>query len=100
MNLLTPGAADLDGDGVIELPDEQVDIGTDVMSLGGSSLAALGNARARIPNPNLTLLTSLVIGRHTLINFIEALESMSLTQVEAEPSLTVLDNQTARDACG
>lgn len=100
LNLLTPGAADLNGDGTIEFPDEQVDIGTDVVSLGGSSLAGLGNARARIPNPNLTLLTSLVIGRHTLINFIEALESMSLTQVEAVPSVTVLDNETARMGVG
>ncbi len=100
LNLITPGAVDYDGDGVIELPGEQVDIGTDVVSLGGSSLAGLGNARARIPNPNLTLLTSLVIGRHTLINFIEALESLSLTQVEAEPSLTVLDNETARMGVG
>jgi type IV pilus assembly protein PilQ len=100
LNVLTPGAIDEDGDGVIELPDEQVDIGTDVISLGGTSIAGLGNARARIPNPNLTLLTSLVIGRHTLINFIEALESMNLTRVEATPNVTVLDNQTARMVVG
>jgi type IV pilus secretin PilQ/predicted competence protein len=100
LNVLTPGAVDKNGDGVITLPDEQVGIGTDVVSLGGTSLAALGNARARIPNPNLTLLTSLVIGRHTLINFIEALESMNLTQVEASPSVTVMDNQEARMAVG
>jgi type IV pilus assembly protein PilQ len=100
LNLVTPGAVDTNGDGVINLPEEQVNIGTDVVSLGGTSLAALGNARARIPNPNLTLLTSLVIGRHTLINFIEALESMNLTQVEASPSVTVMDNQEARMAVG
>lgn len=100
LNLLTPGAVDADGDGVIQLPEEQVDVGTDVIALGGSSLAALGNARARIPNPSLTLLTSLIIGRHTLINFIEALEAMNLSQIEAEPSLTVMDNQTARMGVG
>jgi type II secretory pathway component GspD/PulD (secretin) len=77
-----------------------VEVGTDVIALGGSSLAALGNARARLPNPSLTLLTSLIIGRHTLINFIEALESMNLSQIEAEPSLTVMDNQTARMGVG
>jgi type IV pilus assembly protein PilQ len=96
LNLLTPGAMDMDGDGIIELPDEQVDVGTDVVSLGGSSLAALGNARSRIPQPSLTLLSSLVIGRHTLINFLEALESMNLTHVEANPYEQVLDNHTAR----
>jgi type IV pilus assembly protein PilQ len=100
LNLVTPGAVDLNGDGIIELPEEQVDIGTDVVSLGGSSLAALGNARARIPNPNLTLLTSLLIGRHTLINFIEALESMNFSEIQATPSLTVLDNVTARLGVG
>ncbi len=100
LNVLTPGAVDSNGDGVIELPEEQVDIGTDVISLGGTSLAALGNARSRIPNPNLTLLTSLLIGRHTLINFIEALESMNLSEIQAEPSLTVLDNVTAKLGVG
>jgi type IV pilus assembly protein PilQ len=96
INLLTPGAADLDGDGVISLPEEQVPIGTDVVALGGNSIAALGNARNRIPNPNLTLLTSLIMGRHTLINFIEALESMNLSDIQAQPSVQVLDNQQAR----
>lgn len=100
LNVLTPGAVDLDGDGTIELPDERVDVGTDVISLGGSSLAALGNAGSRIPSRSLSVLTSLVVGRHTLINFIEALESMNLTRVEAVPSVMVMDNQTARMAVG
>jgi type IV pilus assembly protein PilQ len=100
LNRLTPGAVDADGDGIIQLPEEQVDVGTNVVALGGTSLAALGNATARIPNPSLTLLTSLVVGRHTLVNFIEALESMNLTQVEATPSLTVMNNQTARMGVG
>jgi type IV pilus assembly protein PilQ len=95
LNLLTPGLADLDGDGIIELPDEQVDIGTDVISLGGSSLAALGNANSRIPNSSMTLLSSLVMGRHTLLSFIEALESVNLSSVVAEPYQQVLDNHTA-----
>ncbi len=100
LNTLTPGAIDSDGDGILELPAEQVDIGTDVVSLGGSSIAALGNAKTKLPAPSLTLLTSLVVGRHTLINFIEALESMNMTTVEAEPSVTVMDNQTARLGVG
>jgi len=100
LNVLTPGAVDLDGDGVIDPSSEQVDIGTDVVSLGGSSIAALGNARSRVPNPNLTLLTSLVVGRHTLINFIEALQTMNLSDVQAHPSVTVMDNQQARIVVG
>ncbi len=100
LNLVTPGAVDLDGDGVIELPQEQAQQGTNVVSLGGSSLAALGNANNRVPSPSLTLLTSLVVGRHTLVNFIDALESRSLSDVQAQPSVTVLDNQTARIQVG
>ncbi|MGD2120609.1 MAG: AMIN domain-containing protein [Gemmatimonadota bacterium] len=100
LNTLTPGAIDTDGDGIIELPEEQVDIGTDVVSLGGTSLAALGNAKVTLPSPSMQLLTSLVIGRHTLVNFIEALESMNLTTVEAEPTVTVMDNQEARLGVG
>jgi len=100
LNLVAPGAIDSDGDGFIELPDEQVPRGTDVISLGGSSLAALGNATTKLPAPTLQILTSLVIGRHTLINFIEALESMNLTHVEAVPSLTVMDNVTAKMSVG
>jgi type IV pilus assembly protein PilQ len=100
LNAITPGGVDQNGNGIIELPDEQVDVGTDVISLGGTSLAALGNAASRIPSPSVTLLTSLVFGRHTLIAFIEALESMNLTNVEAVPSLTVMDNQTAKMVVG
>lgn len=100
LNTITPGAADLDGNGTIDLPEEQVPIGTDVVSLGGSSLAALGNARNRIPNPTLTILTSLLVGRHTLLNFIEALEAVNLSDVQAAPSLTVMDNQQARILVG
>jgi len=96
LNLITPGAVDMDGDGVISYPDEIVEVGTDVVALGGNSISALGNARNRIPNPTLTILSSLVFGRHTLINFIEALESMNLSDVQAHPSVQVLDNQQAR----
>ena len=100
LNLLTPGTADLNGDGVVSLPDEQVPRGTDVISLGGNSLAALGNAANRIASPTLSLLGSLVLGRHTLIGFVDALESVQLTDVEAQPSVRVMDNRTARVVVG
>ncbi len=100
LNVIAGGASDLNGDGVIDLPDEAVEQGTNVVSLGGNSLAALGNANARLPNPTLTLLSSLVIGRHTLVNFIEALESSNLSDIQAEPYQTVLNNQPARIQVG
>ncbi len=100
LNALTPGVADLNGDGVINLPDEQVPTGTDVITLGGNSVAALGNAANRIANPTLSLLASLVVGRSTLVGFIDALESAQLTDVEAAPSVRVMDNRTARVVVG
>jgi len=100
LNLLTPGIADLNGDGEVTLPDEQVSRGTNVVSLGGNSIAALGNATHRVVNPTLALLTSLVARRSTLVAFIDALESVQLTDVEARPSVRVMDNRTARIVVG
>jgi type IV pilus assembly protein PilQ len=100
LNVVSPGATDNDGDGIIELPDEQVETGTNVFSLGGNSVAALGNANARVIGPTLSLLTSLLIGRHTLINFIEALSSVNMSDIQAVPSVMVLDNQQARIQVG
>jgi type IV pilus assembly protein PilQ len=90
-NTLSGGFADTDGDGVPE-PIEQ---GTSVVALGGNSIAALGNATARVAGPTVQFLTSLVIGRHQLIGFIDALQSVNLSDIEATPQVTVLDNQQA-----
>jgi len=90
-NELSSGFADLDGDGIAE----PVDQGTAVISLGGSSIAALGNAASRVVNPSIQFLSSLVIGRHTLVSFVDALSSVNLSDVHAEPQVTTLDNQQA-----
>jgi type IV pilus assembly protein PilQ len=100
LNVVTPGASDLDGDGVIELPTEVVPQGANVVALGGNSVAALGNAQNRVANPTLTLLSSLLIGRHTLVSFIEALQSRNLSDIQAAPSVTVLNNQQAEIQVG
>ena len=100
LNLLAPGAVDEDGDGIISAGERQTEPGTDVVALGGNSLAALGNATNRVANPTLSLLTSLVIGRSTLVGFINALETAQLTDVEAQPSVRVMDNRTARIVVG
>ena len=91
INQLSSGLADLDGDGVLETVEQ----GTAVIALGGNSVAALGNAAARVGNPTLQLLTSLVIGRHQLIAFVDMLQSVNLSDIEAEPQITTLDNQPA-----
>jgi type IV pilus assembly protein PilQ len=72
INQLSSGGIDIDGDGEFDIEAEQ---GEAIVTLGGNSIAALGNATARVTAPTLQLLTSLVMGRHTLISFIDALSS-------------------------
>ncbi|MEX2572138.1 MAG: AMIN domain-containing protein [Gemmatimonadota bacterium] len=68
---------------------------TDIVRLGGNSIAALGNANVRVQQPQLETVLSLVLGRHTLIAFIDALQSQELSDVQAAPLITTLDNQLA-----
>lgn len=66
-----------------------------LVSLGGSSIAALGNANQRVTSPALQVLTSLVLGRYTLVSFLEALQSAELSDVQAAPAVTVSSNHEA-----
>ena len=93
-NVLTPGGVEGPG-GFQEVPQNQ-----SVVSLGGNSIAALGNANQRLTNPSVEFLTSLILGRHTLNSFVEALQSRSLSEVQAAPQVRVLDNQEARILVG
>jgi type IV pilus assembly protein PilQ len=67
----------------------------DMVRLGGSSLASLGNAQVRLRRTQLTAVLSLILGRHTLLTFIDALQSRELSDVQAAPLITTLDNQPA-----
>ena len=83
INRVTPGMVD----------GAQVD--DNVISLGGNSIAALGNANYRVAAPSLEIVTSLVLGRHTLISFIEALQTVSLSDVQAKPVVRTMDHRRA-----
>ncbi|HEX2093213.1 MAG TPA: AMIN domain-containing protein [Longimicrobiaceae bacterium] len=67
----------------------------DLVLLGGNSIAALGNANARVVGPSLETVISLVLGRYTLISFLDALQTAELSDVQAAPLITTLDNQEA-----
>ncbi len=67
----------------------------DLILLGGNSIAALGNANVRVQGPQLETVISLVLGRYTLVSFIDALQSAELSDVQAAPTITTLDNQEA-----
>ena len=64
--------------------------------LGGNSIAALGNATARVASPALSILTSMVIGRHQLVSFMDALQSVNMSDIQATAQVTTLDNVQAR----
>ncbi|UCC73391.1 MAG: AMIN domain-containing protein [Gemmatimonadota bacterium] len=108
LNLLNPGPdldpreweiVDADFDGVPETvvkplsPENQV-------SFGGSSVAALANARDRVGTPALSLLTSVAIGDFRLFNFLEVLERMELSDIVAAPTIQTMDNTEAEILVG
>ena len=96
-----PGENSQDAGGGVsgsEPSDEPVN--EDMVLLDGNSISALGNAGIRISGSALSVLTSLLLGRHTLLAFLEALETLNLSRMEAAPYISVLDNQTARILVG
>ena len=97
LNKVIPGFIDENGDGVFD-SSEQTD--NNVVLLGGNSVAALANANYRVVSPALQVLTSLVMGRHSLFTFIEALQQVSVSDVQASPVVTTIANREARIQVG
>ena len=98
----TAKAVDTNGDGV---PDAFVPQGnfspTDVIvDLGGNSLSAIGNADQEVVNPALNLIFSTAIGNFDLTTFLQALQRVELADVQAEPTITTLDNRPAEILVG
>jgi type IV pilus assembly protein PilQ len=94
---LSDNFVDADGNGKFDPTEATTE---NVVLLGGNSIAALGNANVRVAGPALTLATSLVLGRHTLISFLEALQTVSLSDIQAKPSVRTSDNYLARIQVG
>ncbi len=67
------------------------------IGLGGNTVAAVANASERLRNgsPALSLIYSTVIGNFSLTAFLDALQQVTLADVQAEPSVTVADNRQA-----
>lgn len=85
---------DADFDGVPETIVKPLTTANQV-AFDGPSIAALANARDRVPIPALQLLTSVAIGDFQLFNFIEALDRMDLSDIVAAPTIQTMDNQPA-----
>ncbi|HEX8430654.1 MAG TPA: secretin N-terminal domain-containing protein, partial [Longimicrobium sp.] len=84
---------------LVSVPDPQDPTtltNANIVSLGGNSIAALGNATNRVSQPTLQTVMSLVLGRYTLISFLDALQSAELSDVQAAPVVTTSSNHEAQ----
>ena len=95
-----PVDTDLDG-----VPDALVPTGNfspseTIVDLGGNSLSALGNASQAVVNPALELIFSTALGNFDLTTFLQALQRVELADVQAEPTITTLDNRPAEILVG
>lgn len=68
--------------------------------LGGNTIAAIANASQTIPGSALRAVYSAAMGGFSFTSFINALTQVSLLDVQAEPSVTTLNNHTANLTAG
>jgi type IV pilus assembly protein PilQ len=66
-----------------------------IVDLGGSSLAALGNASGVVSDAALSILATTTFGNYSLSAFLSAVQQVNLSDVQAEPVITTLDNTAA-----
>ncbi|HEV7990398.1 MAG TPA: AMIN domain-containing protein [Gemmatimonadaceae bacterium] len=63
--------------------------------LGGNTISAIANASGNVPGAALRLIYSTALGGFDFSTFLDALQEVSLLDVQAEPSVTTLNNRTA-----
>ncbi|MFN8645847.1 MAG: AMIN domain-containing protein [Gemmatimonadales bacterium] len=67
----------------------------DVIAFGGDGIGAIANAEAVITQPALNLIMQTSAGGFMFTTFLQALQSVDLADVQAEPTITTLDNREA-----
>ena len=95
-----PVDTNLDGVPDALVPQENFPANQNIVSLGGNSLSALGNAAQEVVNPALDLIFSTAIGNFDLTSFVQALQRVDLADIQAEPTITTLDNRQAEILVG
>jgi type IV pilus assembly protein PilQ len=95
-----PVDTDLDGVPDALVPAENFAPDEIIIDLGGNSLSAVGNASSAVANPALRLIFSTALGNFTLTSFLETLQTVDLADVQAEPTITTLDNRPAEILVG
>ncbi len=69
--------------------------GDQVVDLGGSSLAAVGNAKGTMVDAALEVIATTTFGDYSLSAFLQAVQTVNLADVQAEPLISTLDNTAA-----
>jgi type IV pilus assembly protein PilQ len=95
-----PVDTDLDGVPDALVPTENFPSTDNIVSLGGNSLSAIGNASQAVVNPALELIFSTAIGNFDLTTFVQALQRVELADIQAEPTITTVDNRQAEILVG
>jgi type IV pilus assembly protein PilQ len=84
---------------VVQRADSLGNIGTPAdpprVLLGGNTVSAIANASGSVPGAALKLIYSTALGNFDFTSFLDALQEVSLLDVQAEPSVTILNNRTA-----
>ena len=71
-----------------------------IFTLGGNTVAAVANAAAGVPDAALKIVYSTAMGNYSFTTFLEALQEVTLLDVQAEPSVTTLNYRPARLQAG
>ncbi len=95
-----PVDTDLDGVPDALVPTENFASTDNIVALGGNSLSAIGNAGQAVVNPALELIFSTAIGNFDLTAFVQALQRVELADIQAEPTITTVDNRQAEILVG
>jgi type IV pilus assembly protein PilQ len=74
---------------------KQYDPGVNVVDLGGNAVAGVGNASSVVANSAIDLVFSTALGGFSLTSFLSAVEQADLSDIQAEPVITTLDNRRA-----
>jgi type IV pilus assembly protein PilQ len=74
---------------------ENYEPNVNIIDLGGNSVSAIGNANGAVVGSALDLIFSTALGGFTLTSFLSAVERADLSDVQAEPVITTLDNRKA-----
>jgi type IV pilus assembly protein PilQ len=74
-------------------PGEQS--GEGFVDLGGNTLSAIANANSPVEGSALGLVFSTLLGGNTVTAFLSALQQQQLADIQAEPTISTLDNRKA-----